>query len=171
MLGLAESLSLPMSIWFAEYTANQIGSFSTAGRFKEYGIPTLASHPSGIVAGPDGAIWFAENIGQIGRMTTSGSFVQLPVSVPYAEPLNITVGSDKNIWFTEYQIAGVLGRVELNQIKDSQPKYSSFTLSLGTKPRLGTPATVRLSVEVRNLGGKVLKGTYPEPIHLTTSDP
>jgi streptogramin lyase len=159
------------TIWFAEYSANKIGSFSTAGKFNEYSIPTLGSHPSGIVAGPDGAIWFAEEIGQIGRMTTSGSFVELPVSMSYSLPVNVTVGSDKNIWFTQYQAGGVLGRVDLHQVKDSQPKYSSFTLSLEKRAQLGLSENIPLQVEVRDPAGNVVKGTYPYPIHLTTTDP
>ena len=39
----------------------------------EFAIPTLASNPTAITAGPDGALWFVESsTGWIGRITTSG---------------------------------------------------------------------------------------------------
>lgn len=38
----------------------------------EYTIPTLASTPTGITAGPDGNLWFTESAGnKIGKITTS----------------------------------------------------------------------------------------------------
>src|SRR5258708_40071211 len=40
----------------------------------EYLIPTSNSVPLSIVAGPDGAVWFAENnANKIGRITTTGT--------------------------------------------------------------------------------------------------
>jgi streptogramin lyase len=157
------------SIWFTESDANKIGRMTAVGKFQEFTIPTASSKPLSIVAGPDGAMWFTETIGQIGRVTPSGTFTELPVTTPYAQPFGITVGSDKNIWFTEFP--GTLGRVELNQVKDSQPKYSSFTLSLEKRPQLGVPTSIPLQVQVRDLACKAIKGKYPYPVHLTTSDP
>ncbi len=156
------------SIWFTENSANKIGRLTADGKFQEFTIPTASSKPLSIVAGPDGAMWFTETIGQIGRVTATGTFTELPVDSQYAQPYGITVGSDKNIWFTEYQ--GTLGRVELNPVKNSQPKYSSFTLSLAKRPQLGLPSSLPLQVEVRNLSGNVIKGKYPYPVHLTTTD-
>lgn len=37
----------------------------------EYPIPTANSEPHGMVLGPDGAIWFAEECNQIGRIVIS----------------------------------------------------------------------------------------------------
>jgi len=54
----------------------------------------------GIVAGPDGALWFTdEGNGAIGRITTSGSYTLQQIVSP--GPSNgITVGPDKRLWFT-----------------------------------------------------------------------
>ena len=35
---------------------------------EEYTLPDGASEPHGIVTGPDGALWFAEEAGKIGRL-------------------------------------------------------------------------------------------------------
>ena len=47
-------------MWFTDPGDNAIGRIDSSGAIKEYAIPSLLSAPSGIVAGPDGAIWFAE---------------------------------------------------------------------------------------------------------------
>ena len=50
--------------------------------FNEYTVPTAGGAPYGIVAGPDGALWFAESNfanGKIGRITTAGVFSEYAV--------------------------------------------------------------------------------------------
>ena len=160
------------NIWFLEQSANKVGSLTSSGSFHEFDIPTPSSGPASIVAGSDGALWFTEeSVGKIGRITTSGSIVELKLSDAYARPFDITVGSDQNIWFTESQSSGIMGRVELHNVKGSSPKYSTITLSLGkNRPQLGVSAMLPLSIVVRNLAHHMIKGEYPNPIHLTTTD-
>jgi virginiamycin B lyase len=159
------------TVWFIETNQNKIGRMTPTGAFEEFSIPTASSNARDIIVGPDGALWFTELVVKIGRMTTSGKFIELPVVSQYAEPDQLTVGSDKNVWFTEEQgYDGILGRVELNNVKDSQPVYSSFTLIALGRPQLGVPASIPLRIEVRNLHNKVLKGAYPYPVHITTTD-
>jgi streptogramin lyase len=161
------------SLWFVEANANKIGSLSSSGSFHEYNIRTPSSGAVAIVAGPDGALWFTEqSAGKIGRMTTSGASVELTLSSAYPRPFDITVGSDRNVWFTESESYGIMGRVELNNVKDSAPKYSAIALSLRkSRPQLGIAAKLPLSVTAYNLDGHVIRGHYPYPIYLTTSDP
>jgi streptogramin lyase len=155
--------------WFLEYSADKLGSITSAGAFHEYPIPSAYSEPNDCVAGPDGAIWFTESIGKLGRATTSGSITELPLSGPQADARGIDV-ADGNIWFTEQQAEGIIGQVELHAVKNSQPKYLSFTLTLAKASQLGVPEKIALKVEVKDLRGRVITGTYPYPIHLTTSD-
>ena len=56
-------------------------------------------------------------------MTPSGNFTVLPVKgkYDYNYLAQITVGADKNIWFTEGSELGLLGRVELHDVKNSRP--------------------------------------------------
>jgi hypothetical protein len=52
-----------------------IGRITTAGTFNGFLTTTTLSNPSGITAGPDGALWFTEQtVNKIGRITTAGSF-------------------------------------------------------------------------------------------------
>ncbi len=77
----------------------------------EFMIPTPASFPYGITAGPDGNIWFTESAGnKIGRITTTGSFTEFTIPTTVSQPRDITAGPDGNIWFTE--LAGnKIGRI------------------------------------------------------------
>jgi hypothetical protein len=68
----------------------------------EFPIPTEASSPAGITAGPDGDLRFAEFGGdKIGRITTAGIITEYPVPTAKSEPIRIMAGPDGNLWFTE----------------------------------------------------------------------
>jgi streptogramin lyase len=59
----------------------------------------------GIVAGPDGNLWFTEATAQIGEMSpTSYTVSEFPTPTPDSEPNEITAGPDGNLWFTEYNV-------------------------------------------------------------------
>ena len=65
----------------------------------EFPIPTGNSEPVGIVAGPDGKLWFTEfGAARIGRITTAGTIDDFPAG---SNPQFIAVGSDGNLWFPE----------------------------------------------------------------------
>jgi hypothetical protein len=79
-----------------------IGRITTGGVVTgEFTVPTANSTPRGIVAGPDGNLWFTERNGQkIGRITTAGVLTEF--ALPTASgPFDIAAGSDGNLWFTE----------------------------------------------------------------------
>lgn len=160
-------------LWFLEQNANKVSSVTPSGSFKEYDIPTPASGPIAIVAGPDGALWFTEDyVGKIGRITTSGQIAELTLKGTYPRPYDIAVGSDKNVWFTESASYGILGRVDLHEVPHSDPTYSEISLSLGNAHhQLGVPKSFALSFAVHDLKRHVIRGQYPNAIHLTSSDP
>jgi virginiamycin B lyase len=69
----------------------------------EFPIPTPTSLPTGITAGPDGAIWFVEENGnRVGRITTSGQITEFLIPTASATPQEIVAGPDGALWFTEY---------------------------------------------------------------------
>ena len=105
------SLSVPTGIttapdgnvWFTDglnfqsggQTSLPIGRITATGAITQF---SLADQPfeglSGIVTGPDGALWFtgpASNV--IGRITTAGRATSFPIPTHNSVPLNITVGS------------------------------------------------------------------------------
>jgi streptogramin lyase len=82
-----------------------------AAQTAQFTIPSAGSGPTGIVAGPDGALWFDEqSANNIGRVTTSGSFTEFGIPTAGARPLSIIVGPDNALWFTELS-AGKIGRI------------------------------------------------------------
>ncbi len=88
----------------------QLGE-SLTGTITEYGVPTSGSLPQGITAGPDGALWFAEQNGnKIGRITMSGAITEYSVPTSSSRPLGITAGPDGALWFTE-QNGNKIGRI------------------------------------------------------------
>jgi streptogramin lyase len=87
----------------------------------EFSIPTTASHPTRIAAGPDGDLWFIETFAnKIGRITTSGAITEFSVSpispAASVELMDITAGPDSNVWFSNtasssQSAGGALGRI------------------------------------------------------------
>src|ERR1700722_11403501 len=53
-------------------------SATTWSNIATYPVPIADSGPTGIAAGPDGALWFTQN-GSIGRITTGGGGAEYPV--------------------------------------------------------------------------------------------
>ena len=53
---------------------------ASAAKIVEFPIPTPVSQPSGIAAGPDGSLWFAEQgVNAVGRITQSGAVTEFPI--------------------------------------------------------------------------------------------
>lgn len=99
-----EIASGPGGMWFTEPGAGRIGLITPDGRLSEF---TVSASPLGIVAGPDGNLWFTSD-GHISRMTTDGTvskFVTACCSFPGSPPW-ITVGPDRLLWFTDGDIDG-----------------------------------------------------------------
>src|SRR5262249_35336943 len=80
----------------------------------EHTIPTSQTDPGGIVAGPDGALWFVETAAnKIGRISTDG--VVTEYSVPTAGAIDrdqgfIAIGPDGALWFNE-DLVNKVGRI------------------------------------------------------------
>jgi streptogramin lyase len=68
------------------------------------------ARPIGIIAGPDGNLWFCENAAnKVGRIAPSGIITEFPVPTPGAGPNGIMLGPDGNLWFSETE-ASQIGR-------------------------------------------------------------
>jgi virginiamycin B lyase len=70
------------------------------GKVSEYSIPTSASNPHAITAGPDGYLWFTE-LDKIGRITPTGAISEYPIPTSASNPLGIAAGPNDTLWFTE----------------------------------------------------------------------
>src|SRR5690349_8794524 len=71
---------------------------AATGDVKEFVAP---SGPYGIIAGPDGALWFTEPTpGRIGRITTAGTVTEPGTTGSGTGPQSIAAGPDGNLWVT-----------------------------------------------------------------------
>jgi streptogramin lyase len=70
-------------------------------------IPTTNASPAGIALGPDGSMWFVENLGdKIGRITSTGVITEFALPSGAVDARSIAAGSDGNMWFTNRAISG-----------------------------------------------------------------
>lgn len=117
--GVSAIASFPVTsksiAYFAEKTANKIGSVTSSGSFNEYAIPTPNTGVNAIYVDYSGNVWFTEpNVNRIGKMTPSGTFSEYKVPTANAGLAGISQGnegtesrdgelccSDSRIWFTE----------------------------------------------------------------------
>jgi streptogramin lyase len=93
---------------------NMIARITPVGSITEFPVPTVnCSLASGILAGPDGALWFSEEIGnKIGRITTDGTITEFPLPNPNSLPRHFTIGTDGALFFTER--ADRIGRIAMD---------------------------------------------------------
>jgi virginiamycin B lyase len=94
-------------MWFAECNnpANKMARIPTSGTgIAEYDITSDPANPTGVVKGPDGAMWFAENaadkIGRIDPVTHVVDEFTIPGTGPHS-PYGIALAPNGSLWFTE----------------------------------------------------------------------
>jgi virginiamycin B lyase len=99
----------------------------------EFPVATAFSYPTGIVVGPDNAIWFAECLGnKIGRITTSATAGTQPQEFSTgmhanANPTTLAVAPDDHkIWFTENSNSSV---ASIDPTTDTINEYATKTAS------------------------------------------
>jgi ligand-binding sensor domain-containing protein len=103
---------------------NSIGRITTAGAITAYTAASI-DEPTGIAAGPDGALWFTNFAkDSIGRITTAGVITKF-VASGLSFPQGIAAGSDGALWSTDdNSIARITTAVT--------PQISSFTPESGS---------------------------------------
>jgi uncharacterized repeat protein (TIGR01451 family) len=77
----------------------------------EFPVPTTASEPTGITAGPDGNLWFVESASsQIAEINpTTHAITEFSVPELGGRLAGITTGHDGNLWFTD-RLDGLIGQ-------------------------------------------------------------
>ena len=99
------------ALWLS-HGNDAITRLTTAGVQTDYPTPTPNSSPLGVVAGPDGGIWFTEyRAGKIAHIDpTTHTVSEYPTPTSDSHPRDIVVGPDGALWFTESTAARV-GRI------------------------------------------------------------
>lgn len=103
------------NLWYLEQTlSGGVAKMTTAGVVTEYSVPvatSLVEAVSGIVAGPDGAVWFPQYYpNSLARITPSGVVSTVPLSTLNAGGLALSVGADHKLWVGE-GTSGRFGRL------------------------------------------------------------
>jgi streptogramin lyase len=116
-------------------------------------VAANAVSPTGIVAAPDGALWFTQSAGgnprdrrsyfqaSIGRITTAGvySSYNVPASASAIPGLDaITVGPNGNLWFTETAVDRI-GEITPRAV---DPAIHEFTLPAGDHLSQGVGSSI-----------------------------
>ena len=111
---------------------------TTAVTINEYPVPTRSSGPFAITAGPDGKVWFTEDVSsKIGNRMLGGVFEEFALPTSSSSPDGITAGPDSNLWFTE---------LVTTRLGESQPLpvpmaiSGSLTVTILTQYQWGEPS-------------------------------
>jgi len=114
---------------------------SPAGIVTEFLIPAPNSYSAGIAVGPDGNLWFTEDIGyqneisdsKIGRITPGGTITEFPLPTANSGPQGITPGPDGNLWFTE-SVSNMIGRITPRGAVTEFPLPTAYSNPWGITP-------------------------------------
>jgi len=101
---------------------------ATTHAVTEFNVPTQDANPTGITVGPDGNLWFTEEMGdKIGMINpTSHAISEFALPTPNALPARITAGPDGNLWFTE------TGAKQIGMINPATDAISEFSVPVAT---------------------------------------
>ena len=120
--------------------------------------------PQGIAAGPDGDLWFTEDLGRkIGRITPTGEIAVYPLPTTYDRvPVGITAGPDGNVWFAESPSA--IGRITpAGAVTEYKLPYISYPVGITAGPDGNLWYTARHKVGmISPTATPILKWTCPE---------
>lgn len=105
VMALAAILALPGSV--LHLFLRPSGTAASALTLSYFSVPS--GWPTYMTAGPDGNVWFTEDVNnKIGRITPSGTVSEFPLPTSDNWPTRIAGGADGNLWFTE---RGKIGRI------------------------------------------------------------
>jgi streptogramin lyase len=114
----AVAVALVVSLW----GALPVGAGDPVGQVTEFtaGL-TLNSGPNRIAAGPDGNLWFTQNVGGIGRITPTGDITEFAIPSPNSGPVEIAAGPDANLWFTQNTDPGRIAKIGAGCVPPPEP--------------------------------------------------
>jgi streptogramin lyase len=140
----------------------------TPSQAVEFALPTPGAAPSGIAAGPDGNLWFAETgIDRIGRIRPDGVVNEFGLT-PGSAPADVVAGPDGNVWFTE-RGGDRIGRISTGPISVTE---FSVGITAGSAPNnitVGPDGNLWLTESAGNrigritTAGMVTEFTVPTP--------
>jgi virginiamycin B lyase len=91
--------------------ATEVGELNVT--IREWSVPTKGAHPHDPAVGPDGALWFTEQLqNKIGRVDPkTGAFKEYVLKIEDSGPHGLVADSNGNIWFTG-NAKGYIGKLD-----------------------------------------------------------
>ena len=114
------------NIWISIANKNTILKYNQdTEEFQEFKLPTENSAPFAVVQGPDGKIWFTQQIaGQIGFIDPATNEIrEIKPAVPLSTPETMIFDSDGNIWIAEHNAGGSI--TKFNPVLETFEKISA----------------------------------------------
>ena len=162
---LGKSLLLLVAVCF-------FGASSSAQTITEFPLPEGAQ-PEGIIAGPDGNVWFTEaSQARIGRMTPTGGNVTLfPGGArSFYDPTDLTSGADGNVWVVHSELVG--GDGTINRVTPSG-EVTELVWAGAYRITSGPDGNLWFTDTFRDIGRMTIDGQvtyFPAPQPSVTSD-
>lgn len=112
-----------------------VGACAANAVATEYDVPTANSWVMYIIPGPDGAMWFGEQVaGKIGKVNMAGTVTEYNLPAP-SSPTGLAFGPDGNLWIsaqagnkiTRMNLAGVV----LNEYPTTTPNSGPWGMTRG----------------------------------------
>jgi virginiamycin B lyase len=130
------------TIWFTGKATGTIGRIAPDGRLTTWALPTPASVPIYVRAGPDGNMWVTELTGnKIARVTPAGEILEIAIKTPNSRPIAIVPGPDgRSMWFSE-EAGNKVGRIDLPCLARA-PKDPGTCLAEYPVPTRGEPKAI-----------------------------
>jgi streptogramin lyase len=101
------------NIWFSDGMNHTVDRLTMDGQITVFQLLGSSAYSvSGIISGPDQALWMTRENERIGRLTTSGVYTEFVVPPPSLYAWPIAVGPDGNLWFNGSE--NRIGRINLS---------------------------------------------------------
>jgi len=123
LLGTLVALALPAH--YSSRTAATVGELKVT--IREWPVPTKGAHPHDPAVGPDGSLWFTEQmVNKLGRLDPkTGEFKEYPlVEGKNSGPHGLVADGEGNIWYTA-NFAGYIGKLDPRTGKITEYKMPS----------------------------------------------
>ena len=146
--GIAPGPIADGAMWVTDFYYNKIDRLTMTGHLDQYTIPTAASEPQGITAGPDGNIWFTEEAsGQVGRLQLVPPVDTTAPAITLTSPADGAVyqqgghaAANYGCTDDESGVASCSGDVATGDQLDLSPGDHTFTVT--AKDNAGNPSSV-----------------------------
>ena len=125
-------------------------------RIREWDVPTKGAHPHDPAVGPDGALWFTEQmVSKLGRLDpATGEFKEFPLKGKNDGPHGLVADREGNIWYTG-NFAAHIGKLDPRTGEVTQYKMPNAKAEDPHTAVFDAQGILWFTVQVGNLVGRL----------------